>query len=309
MSKLYSVLKSTVTQSLTKTLFLCLSFCLVHLQSVAQNNYTPASTGYINFNLGKTILTPSHAQTVSLYGCNTRITIDGSSWHQSDSLYWSTTNQVLDSVPFGPQNHALKDSFYISKYYIAAPPVIKKDKKDKYKTLFNIGKVVPDHFTFDGEKPMQMVYFDYSLFEVMHVKPVHVNFDSSFIKTGIEILPININCKDFPWKDTTNGVMGASGIGDLQHKKSTNFSGLFLPYYYTDTLRKDSIFLNCEITILNDIIPHYKIEFQINGNKKTNNTSINLNQYKNDTITVVCTDFTKKMPCGCIKPKSAIQCE
>jgi hypothetical protein len=269
-----------------------------------QNNYKPAGVGYVNFNLGKPLLQPTHQQTVSLYGCNTRITIDGKHWYDSDSLRWGISNQILDSVPFGPQiDPVTGDSFYISKYYIAAPPVIQKDKKQAYKTQFNIGKVIPDCFAFDGNNPMQLVYFDYSRFQLMQVKFVPVEFDSSFNKAGIGILPINIDCKDFPWKpvDELTNITGASGIGDLQPSKSGNFSGLFLPYYYTNKMQTDSTFLHCEITILNDIVPYYECYFDVDGEPFT---TIDLGAVKDKKIVIKAIPrLGNPMPCGCRKPE------
>lgn len=299
---------SRINQHCKITLFTLL-YLLVSFLGTAQNTFVPAATGYVNFNLGTPTLRPTHKQTVSLYGCNTRITINGTHWNASDSLSWGKKNQILDSVPFGPQKDTTTgDSFYISKYYIAAPPVIKKGNP-KYKTQFNIGKVVPDHFSFDGVNPMQMVYFDYSLFELMQVKFVKVTFDPSFIKTGIEILPINIDCKDFPWiyANGLTNIQGASGIGDLQSSKTGNFSGLFLPYYYTNTAKSDSTFLNCKITILNDIIPYYEAFFEVNGNHYT---TLDLDTFKNEEITLKAIPrLGNPMPCGCRKPKNTMECE
>lgn len=276
----------------------------------AQNTYVPAAVGFVNFDLGKYILPPTHQQTVSLYGCNTRITINGSHWNASDSLQWNTSNQILDSVPFGPQRDTLTgDSFYISKYYIAAPPVIKANVKQPYKSQFNIGKVIPDVFSFDGDHPMQLVYFDYSRFRLMQVQFVRVHLDPSFTRAGIHILPINIDCKDFPWVNLTGatGITGASGIGDLQPDTSGNFSGLFLPYYYTNSAQTDSTFLHCEITILNDIIPYFECYFEVEGNRFT---KLNLGEMKNKKIVVKAFPrLGEPMPCGCRKPEDPVQCD
>jgi len=296
------------TNSLTKIFLFGWILCLFQIglvtQLVAQNNYVPASTGTVNFTLGATTLPTTHAQTVSLYGCNTRITINGRNWNASDSLGWGKANQLLDSVPFGLQIDTITgDSFYISKYYIAAPPVIDAP-------LFNIGKVIPDHFTFDAENQMQSVYFDYTRVKLMYVKFIKVIFDTSFINTGITILPINIECNNFPWIDSNKASeIGASGIGDLQVSKSANFSGLFLPYYFNNEAHTDSTFLNCEVTILDDIIPHHKIEFEVNGKTTSRMTSINLSALKNDTITVVRSGPKLEMPCGCSKPDTVTPCE
>lgn len=297
-------LKFKSTQSFIKTLLFGLSVCLCHTGLVAQNNYVPEAVGSVNFTLGSTSLKPSMKQTVSLYGCNTRITINGKNWNASDSLEWGKANQVLDSVPFGPQiDTETQKPFYISKYYIAAPPVIRD-------AVFNIGKVIPDYFSLDAENQKQSVYFDYTRVINTQVKMVKVTFDSSFINTGINILPINIECKDFPWIDSTQAnEIGASGIGDLQMSKTANFSGLFLPYYYNDSTHTDSTFLNCEITILKDIIPHHKVEFEINGDKTNRMTTINLTKFQNDSITLVSSGIKTKMPCGCKKPEPEKACD
>lgn len=304
MRKLSIEMNLKTTQSITKITLIAWAVCLFQAELIAQNNYVPDSVGSVNFTLGASTIPASHAQTVSLYGCNTRITINGKHWNASDSLQWGKANQLLDSVPFGPQYDTLtKDSFYISKYYIAAPPVIKAPK-------FNIGKVIPDRFTFDAENQIQSVYFDYTRLKLVPVKFVKVTFDSSFTNTGITILPINIECANFPWIVSNKATeIGASGIGDLQKDTTANFSGLFLPYYYNDSLHTDSTFLHCEITILNDIIPYYQIEFEINGDTTSRSTSINLTKHKNDRFSVVRSGNKSNMPCGCRKPERDILCE
>ncbi len=294
-----------VSQKLSlKLIAAALSLGLYTIDGIAQNNYVPKVFGTVNFSLGSPTLKPAHKQTVSLYGCNTRITIDGTHWSASDSLEWGMPDQILNSIPFGPNyDTASKKTFYVSKYYIAAPPVIEKPR-------FNIGKVIPDRFTMDVENQRQHIYFDYNRLILTQLKFVKVYYDQSFKNTGIKILPINIECDDFPWLDSTAAHhIGASGIGDLQRDSSANFSGLILPYYYNDSTKTDSTFLNCTITILEDIIPYHQVYFEVKGDSTFTTTKLNLTEFKDKSISLISTGSKASLPCGCLKPRKTKPCE
>ena len=118
----------------------------------------PKIPGYVNFNLGESTLPNKDAHTITLFGCNTSVTANSNYWNGPKTFQWKKSNQILSGVPFGDhKDTATGKPYYVSKYYIASPPVFKF--KDSVVSLYDIGLVTPDEFTFDGESPTQMVYF------------------------------------------------------------------------------------------------------------------------------------------------------
>jgi len=291
------------------TTFSLLLFCSI---VIAQNTYQPDTTGYVNFNLGNTTLPHTEFQPVFLYGCNTNITINNKFWYQPNGLKWDQDNQVISGIPFGHQKDNNGEEFYVSKYYIASPPVIKKGTQgiNDPSTLYDIGLVIPDKFNLEGEKPMQIVHLDYNTLKLMHIRYIPIEFDASFEELGVDFVPFKVECNDFPWiaANQVTDAKGASGIGALSRSATTNKDSLFLPYYYpknaiVNTTPETKKYLDCKVTILNDILFHYEVFFLIDGVK---HTSINLKDYtkkkQNQTITLY-SEYRKELPCGCTEPK------
>jgi len=219
-------------------------------------------------------------------------------------LLWKTNNQVYKNIPYGHQiDEKTKKPYHVSKYYIASPPVFTEDKKDKANTLYDIGIVTPDEFTFKGDKPVQQLYLDYDILKSMKIKYLSVTFDKSFDELGISLVPINIECKDFPWLDKKSykDAKGASGIGYLDKNGANTPKELILPYYKKDG-EKNNTYLNCEVTILNDILFHHEIFFMVNGKKQqTINLKDFYEQNKNNSnakIVLHC-EYKEELPCGC----------
>ncbi|KGL64238.1 hypothetical protein [Polaribacter sp. Hel1_85] len=272
-------------------------------KSISQNTYQPKVTGYVNFNLGNSTLNHNEHQFITLFGCNTVLSINSKFWKGSKKGFeWNKKNQVLSGIPFGYQKDYITNKpFYISKYYIASPPVFKggKPATKKPNTIYDIGLVTPDKFILKGEKPAQMVYLDYSLLKPMFIKYIKVKLDASFEDLKVDYIPFKVECNDFPWINTKDmkDAKGASGIGVLNRNPS-NTNQLFLPYYYENETKK---YLNCEVTILNDILFHREIFFMINGVK---HKSINLKEYhkynQGDEITLHA-KYKEELPCGCKK--------
>ncbi len=288
------------------TVFLILQCCIY---SSAQKMNQPASTGYINFNVQSNSQKSTASQPLSLLACNTRITTaDSAYWHGSKGLRWDSINQVLSGIPFGHQTHAKTNKrYYISKYYIASPPVFNKTNAGKTNTLYDIGLVTPDEFVLRGEKPAQLVYLNYDVLEQMYIKYFDVKFDASFKRLGHSLVPFKVECNDFPWTDKKQlpGAKGASGIGALD-MNATTAQRLFLPYYFKNPATTDTTYLDCQVTILNDILLDHEIYFIVKGKHKNDTLStINLSNYKNtkDTIELYC-KFRKDLPCGCLEPKA-----
>ncbi len=300
-------------QPTTKRIALLLSLILLYSGAIAQNTYTADSTGYVNFNLGNSTQAHSEYHSIALFGCNTILNVSSKFWNGPKGFKWNKANQILSGLPFGQQIDSLtQDTFYVSKYYIASPPVFKKSPHvlSDSNTVYDIGIVTPDEFVFKGEKPVQRVYLDYNVLKPMYIKYIPVEFDSSFDGTGVDFLPFKVECKDFPWLNAhglTNGL-GASGIGALK-RDSTDSTELFLPYYYVknstglpgpDSTKK---YLDCEVSILNDVLFHYEVSFVVNG---VHRKSINLKDYNSENgsppISLHYSPL-EKLPCGCLEPK------
>lgn len=264
----------------------------------------------MNFNLGTTTIADKGDHTITLFGCNTSITANSKYWNGPTKFQWKKSNQVLSGIPFGSQvDSATGKSYYISKYYIASPPVFKLDKSNSLnsKTIYDIGLVTPDEFRYDGKSPVQMVYLDYNILKPMHVDYIDVKFDKSFDSLHVDYVPFRVECFDFPWIDTKHikNAKGGSGIGSL--KKGTLQDKLFLPYYSEKIPKKDEPeyirkYLDCEVTILNDILLNYKVLFKIDGSLKE---SINLKDYffssqKKDSLRIIAIPRDSlSIPCGC----------
>jgi hypothetical protein len=294
-------------KSPTKLIASCFSFFLLCSVAMAQNNYKPTNTGYVNFNLGGTTLHHAKTQDLELFGCNTSITLGSKFWNGPNGFEWNKANQVLSGIPYGLQTEdSTKEEFYVSKYYIASPPVFKPNGQKDPNTLYDIGIVTPDEFVLDGVKPVQMVYMDYNILKSMYIEYIDITFDSSFDELGVDFIPFRVECNDFPWQDANGikGGKGASGIG-ATHKDSTNVSKLFLPYYYSNGSEGKGTtpilkqYLNCEVTLLNDILFHYEVFFVVNGQKYT---SLNLKDHKNEQISFHA-EYREELPSGCVKAK------
>ena len=109
-------------------LAICFSLLTINNEAFAQNNYTPDSTGSINFNLGNsTLRQPKHqTQTLSLFSCNTSLTVNSKLWKgPKKGFEWQKKNQILKGIPFGYQTDTkilrsifLTIGFMIMKYSI-----------------------------------------------------------------------------------------------------------------------------------------------------------------------------------------------
>jgi len=285
--------------------------------SFGQNTLPSKTTGYVNFNLGTTEIQPQkkyEQQAVTLFGCNTIISNKSSThWSKApNGLQWRTKDQVFTDLPYGYQiDKKTNAPYYVSKYYIASPPVFHRDVKGQptANTYYDIGIVTPDEFVFEGDKPVQRVYLDYDILEPVKIEYIPVVFDASFDLWKVDIVPFKVECKNFPWLDKNlyYNAKSASGIGSL-NRKVPPLTRLFLPYYDNDsTIYSEKTFLDCEVTILNDILFHHKVYFKINGEKRS---SINLkefyDQHKNDKrmeITLYC-EYQNELACGCKEPES-----
>jgi hypothetical protein len=261
--------------------------------------------GYVSFSLGKSPVQPAQQQELSLFGCNTQLSTrsllnsDGKS-----NLSWNKEDQVMQ-VPYGHRKNGNKE-YYVSKYFMASPPVMQimdaaPNKKD---TLANIGLVVPDRFTLFGEKPVQRVYLDYNILEKVYLNYVKVSYDykaspkdTTCRDLGVDLVPLNIQCVDFPWDSTKaiKGAKGASGIGRLRINSSEK---VFLL-----SRQKGEDFLNCGITILDDILLNHEVSFSHadgSESKSLNLTDFYENSDHKGVIQLSCKSRTS-LPSACKK--------
>ena len=271
-----------------------------------QNIAPPGNTGFINFNFGAA--TPSFHlgkyQKYSIFGCNTIIS-DSVMTQPPYNSKRRSPNQVLSDVPCGWQvDNNTKERYYVSKYYIASPPLLKIGKSD---TLYDLGIVTPDAFELIGDKPVQLVYMDYNVLKPLYIEYLPIEFDSTFKNFETATVPFQVECKGFSWLDT-NGLIGAKDASNIGYLKNNSIpkGQLFLPYYYKQgKSANDSVkvYLDCQVTILNDILFHQEMFFNIGG---TLFTSINLKDYKDrKQVLKFSREYKKELPCGCKEPERA----
>jgi hypothetical protein len=282
--------------SFTK-LLLTLVTSIFYLSTLAQDEkLIENETAVVNFDL-RTAPTPNYGrQEISLMGCNTEVTSRDRYFLGDTNLKWGASNQIFKDVPYGWQTDEGR-SYHVSKYYLASPPVMKTPYDGKQ---VNIGLVLPDHFSFFGDKPAQLVRLDYSVLEPVYLNFIPVEYetkeDSSCLKLGVNLIPLVIECQDFNWRSDgpTPAAKGASGIARI--KNEDNQRQVFLPsYQYQDD------YLNCNLTILDDIILKHDIWFKTSEGLQK---SINMTQFysnpvmKNTSILLHCKSRNVNPP-GC----------
>lgn len=265
---------------------------------------TTNTTGaYIKFNVGNSTLKHKKHQKVTMFGCNTVVVIDSASLKNFDGLSWNKANQVVSGIPYGRHfDKRTNKEYYISQYFVASPPVFEMGPGNKPapNTIYDIGIVTPDKFSLIGDKPVQQIFMDYDILKLMYIEYFPIEFDTTFDHTIDSLVPFTVECRDFPWLDskTLPGAKGASGIGYLSNHL-TDTGHLFLPYYYENKTATDSVklYLDCEVTILNDILLNYEVFFKIDS---TLYTTINLKDYSRRKKKI---EFHRRyrtgIPCGC----------
>lgn len=299
-----------------KHILLGLFLFTISIGALSQNNVQLETSGYVNFNLGTSSIKEAKNHTITLFGCNTQLAETSKHWHgPKNGFVWDSTNQILSDVPYGSKIDSLTNQpYYVSKYYIASPPVFNQKSPSKINgnTNYDIGIVTPDEFIFNGDKPVQRVFLDYNILELTQIKYIDVVFDSSFDKIAdsldqklnVDYVPFRVECADFQWLDTAGmyNAAGASGIGSF-YRKSVKPTQLFLPYPIPASAKAKPDYLDCKVTILNDILFHYEVFFVVKGVKYQ---SINLRDHQlnhpNEPITFHC-EYREELPCGCIEPK------
>jgi len=267
------------------------------------------SLAYLNFNVGSSTVKPQKKyskQAVEIIGCNTFITNkDSLNWNGDTlGLTWDSTNQIFKNIPYGYQKDPVTDSsYYVSKYYIASPPVFLRNAEGKSDstTNFDIGILTPNEFTLKGDKPVQSIYFDYDILKLVKIQYIKVNFDSTFDQLNISKMPFKVQAPSFPWYDKTfyENAKGASGVGYLD-KNIAPLEKLFLPYFNKpNSTANEKEYLDFEIRILNDILLHHEIFFNVNDSMvSTLNLKHYFSKHGDSPITLHC-EYKKELGCGC----------
>lgn len=246
-----------------------------------------AESGIVNFNLGKSPVNDPPVQSATLLGCNTVVNTD---------LFWNTDNQIVGNIPYGEQKTESGTPYHVNKYYVVSPPAFRKGSapnSDKQRPF--IGLVTPDRFTFRGDKPAQIVYFDYRILKPTYLTHVQVDYShknnngNSCTDLKVDLVPINTHCKDFQWR---NGALGGAGIGTTTQANNK----IFLPL---EGEKKTP--LHCEVTILDDILLEHKIHFVSSSGEKTKTADLTQYHKNNEQLKLVCeTRPANALPPGCL---------
>ena len=122
-------------------------------------------------------------------------------------------------------------------------------------------------------------------------------FEISVGSVKSDLVPFNIQCKDFKWIDK-NDIMdakGASGIGRIRNEDGQR--QFFVPSYLPD-----SLCLDCEMTILDDILKDHEVYFAFGDSlsKKMNLTDFHENTPKKK-VDLFCLTRENGLPPGCKK--------
>lgn len=307
----------TPPSALSRILYIPLILLTLNCSAQKKEQKVKVKSGpaYVNFSLGKAPTANPGRQELSLYGCNTEVTTRDRYWNNQKDLQWNVSNQVMTGVPHGWQETEEGEAYYVSKYYMASPPVfdtLNKGYSDQMERAI-IGLVIPDQFTFFGERPVQKVHLDYEILEPVYLNFVGIDYDyvddegnPSASDLGVNLVPLNIQCKDFRWLNNgdTYSIMdakGASGIARIKNEKGQR--QVFLPSYKPN----GEECLDCEITILDDILMKYEVFFvDGEGAEKRLVKSISLTDfyqaYGNQRKIRLFTRLRTELPAGCKEP-------
>jgi len=191
-------------------------------------------------------------QPLTLYACN-NITIE-------HSMKWGKKNK--ETIPYGHISKGGKD-FFISKYYVASPPLPNSFSPEVPLTL---GVLSEDHFILTGEGEKANIFMDYKLLKPIKLGFLPVNYSNgeseitSCIDKKVNTIPINIRCPSFKYTEGDKIGLG-KGIAQMARTKKegrlTAKGQLFLPL----DLETNKALKNCTVEIINDIILEHQVYF------------------------------------------------
>ncbi|GHA04750.1 hypothetical protein GCM10008090_12740 [Arenicella chitinivorans] len=197
-------------------------------------------------------------QSVQLLACNNTQINTEMAWNQ----------RTLKSVPYGWQTDG-KDEFFISKYYVASPPVPKTFKPGKPITL---GVLSQDHFSLYEDDEVVPIFFDYTLLDPIKLADIKVDYGNRLdgvaacADYGINTIPINIRCPSFKYRGSDQYGLG-KGIAQLSREQEnrvlTDHGHLFIPLRIEPESNPhiDPPLEGCTAEILNDIILEHQVYF------------------------------------------------
>ncbi|WP_395375946.1 hypothetical protein [Marinicella sp. W31] len=214
----------------------------------------------------------TNKQPLEMYACNNTSIVHNIAWGEKNPK----------TIPYGRQVKDGKE-YFISKYYIASPPL---PNKFVSKEPLILGVLSKDHFTLDRADQNVDIFMDYQL-----LKPIHLAFlpvvytrnesEAEYcLEKNIHKIPINIRCPEFNYtqygKEKTGKSIGlGKGIGQLKMKSQAGElvaeGDLFIPI---DKDTKKAL-ENCTVEIVNDIILDHQIYF---GSAQNHHQKINLTQ-------------------------------
>lgn len=229
--------------------------------------------GWVNFTGMAPQAYEKQQQPLTVFACNnTAVSLD---------MQWGTDN--IREVPFGLE-FAGDQPYFISKYYIASPPLPNQFVSG---TPLILGVLSQDHFRLDGGPEMAEVFMDYRL-----LKPVQLGFlpvsyqssergEASCLDLGINQIPINIRCPEFEYTAYGQKITGqkkglGKGIGQLARVKTKtgelkDHGQLFIPL----DVASQKPLKDCTVEIVNDIMFAHQVFF---GKASDHQSIINLTQ-------------------------------
>lgn len=195
-------------------------------------------------------------QSVQLLACNNKQVNTDMAWNQ----------ETLQSVPYGWQNDG-KRAFFISKYYVASPPLPKSFATGVPLTL---GVLSQDHFSLQEAGEVVPIFLDYTLLSPIKLAHVKVEYGNRYDGVaacsdyGINTIPINIRCPSFKYRGTNELGLG-KGIAQLTRELKqgvlTEHGHLFIPLRIESDPTPDTPLAGCTVEILNDIILEHQVYF------------------------------------------------
>jgi len=233
-------------------------------------------------------------QPLTLYACNdTKI---------EHTMEWEKKNEK--TIPYGHKTKGGKD-FFISKYYVASPPLPNSFSPDRALTL---GVLSEDHFILTGQDQKVDIFMNYKLLKPVKLGFLPVNYSkgeseiANCIDQKINAIPINIRCPSFKYAKGDKMGLG-KGIAQLARVKKedrlTSKGQLFIPL----DIETNKPLKNCTVEILNDIILEHQVYF---GTANNYHEKIDLTQayeaYKHnqDQVNLYCRARPKHEPAtGC----------
>jgi len=191
-------------------------------------------------------------QPITLYACNnTQI---------EHSMQWKKKNKKI--IPYGHQSKNGKD-FFISKYYVASPPLPNSFLPDIPLTL---GVLSEDHFELTEQDKEAEIFMNYKLLKPVKLGFLPVNYSSgeneiaTCIDQNVDTIPINIHCPSFKYIKGDKKGLG-KGIAQLARVKKegrlTANGQLFIPL----DIETNKALKNCTVEIVNDIILEHQVYF------------------------------------------------